>query len=127
MSDDGKTESSGALLLRAAVSMRARALAAPRGPWTMRDGWGPADDGLTRAVRIAGADEATVLESDGGELAAKKETFEHIASWRPEAALAAGDLLESLARFARDYPGLAQVKHDAIDLARAYLGEARDG
>jgi hypothetical protein len=43
-----------------------------------------------------------------------------------DAMLAAGDLLEELARFSDGYPGLTQVKAAADDLARTILGTPAD-
>jgi hypothetical protein len=110
--------------------MRERAEGAAPGPWSMRDGWGPADDGLMRCVRIASdADESTVLESEGAfrgyELAASQATFEHIASLHPSVALAVASYLEIEASIAeRNLPDESGSIHRALAVARAYLGSA---
>lgn len=44
-----------------------------------------------------------------------------------EAMLAAGDLLDELARFSDDFPGLAQVKHAAFDFAASLLAAKEEG
>lgn len=76
--------------LREAIRERQqRALAATPGPWTMRDGWGPAEsDGLMRARRIADDQHATVIEpGDDVDLIGRREDFEYIALESPVAVL----------------------------------------
>lgn len=69
-----------------AIEARANAATPGRaadGCWEMRDGWGPLDaDGLHRAARIS-ADDATVLRA-GGNLIARQEDFEFIATARAD-------------------------------------------
>lgn len=86
------------LLRRAAAELRESVKELPPGTWTMRDGWGPAGDGLMRARRIASdEDESSVLVSDG-ELVGSARVFEHIVTMSsPPVALALADLFDKAA------------------------------
>ncbi len=114
---------------RAAKLMRERAQAAPEGPWSMRDIWGPhVRDGLTRAARIVNDADDTVIEPSryGDDLVARPGAFEHIAWMHPGVALAVADWLDFEAVNAPG-PGDVYLRGGriayALTVACAYLGE----
>lgn len=112
------------LLREAAKLMRERAEGATPGPWTMRDGWGPTDDGLMVFARIANDAHETVIAPSGHPdgpdgLEAKRYDAEHIAYWHPAVALAVADWLEAEAK-SEAWPSPHSA---AVAVARTYLGE----
>jgi hypothetical protein len=101
------------ILMRAAADMRAKAEAATSGPWGSREtehGWSVMHGGLEVVT------EASVSLWDS----------EHIASWHPAVATAVADLLDHAADEWDDYqwPSDRPLIDEAVDLARAYLGES---
>lgn len=66
--------------------IRDRAASASPGPWVLTDGWGPADDGRMRFLRIATADlTRTVVGTEpGADIHAGREDAEFIAHARAD-------------------------------------------
>lgn len=101
----------GAELLReASRAMRERAQAATS--WSGSADWFPSS--------------STVQSSGGWVVTASPRTVEHIASWSPVVALAVADWLERVALTAAEVdlrdPLPNTEAHDALAVARAYLG-----
>ena len=120
------------LLRRAAALMRERAQAATPGPWGVGN-----DTNVVRGVEVTGPGSYTCIQSvaevddyrcdwdrdEAVEISPECDA-EHIASWDPDVALAAADLVW---RLAQCWDALPQyVQFAALAKARAYLGEASD-
>ena len=102
-------------LRRAASLMRERAEEATEGPWTT---WADPKPGIDKAaVETAWTrgdpDDGGSLVTDWCDL----PDAEHIASWHPAVALAVADWLDATAARIEEI-------HEALTVARAYLGES---
>jgi len=110
-------------LRRSASLMRERAEAATEGPWTTHESHGRdyTDEGWSYfSVNADKSAHVTVAELNSEEPFRDdpRPDLEHIASWHPAVALAVADWLE--AEFNHQFGPTAE----AIDVARAYLGES---
>jgi hypothetical protein len=102
-------------LRSAATLMRQRADKAPSGPWRVEAG------------HLGGMPEYVMSADDGGAVAEswrEPGAAAHCASWHPLVALAVADWLEiEAAVVERQLPDGSGVIHQALAVARAYLGE----
>lgn len=111
------------LLRRAADEIRESLVGVPgEGYWTMRDGWGPTQEGDMHCRRIAADDETTILDSPADELRATACTFELIVQMAsPPVATALAEFLETVAWLREQ--GADIPMNGAAKLARAILRE----
>ena len=124
------TEPSADLLRRAASEMRAKAEAATEGPWKCVP-----DDAPTTYVYPEGRVLSTAPGMDDQDPSIADMLMhcdaQHIASWHPVVALGVADLLDRAAdAWIPDPHGERETccccahQREAVDIARAYLGES---
>lgn len=122
------------ILREAAALMRARAEAATPGPWLAIVGSGPKrrvqQTALVGVADLRGHGEKGCLAVFAGLNKRRADDAEHMAAWHPPVALAVADYLDHAAARAESkiaHGGGAEAvwshEHDALTVARAYLGE----